>query len=166
MDSNIRIFDVEGTLLTVLRGHSKGVISFSWTTNNQLLSGSWDGTAKIWDLVNFQEMKSFGPHENGVHVLGLSNGLVATTSTGESIDGRPAHFRLRFWDASTGNTVGSAIEDHLGSIRSISALPGMDGILTTSNDGTVVMRSIDGQCIEILAHPVQEDGSPPFVLDW
>ena len=26
---------------------------------------------------------TLGSHENGVHVLGLSNGLIATTSTGE-----------------------------------------------------------------------------------
>lgn len=38
--------------------------------------------------------------------------------------------------------------------------------MTTSNDGTAVLRSIDGQQIGVLPHPAQEDGSPPFVLDW
>ena len=44
-----------------------------------------------------------GPHENGVQVLGLSNGTIATTSTGESVNGKPANFKLRLWDASTGS---------------------------------------------------------------
>ena len=44
-----------------------------------------------------------GPHENGVQVLGLSNGTIATTSTGESVNGKPANFKLRLWDASTGD---------------------------------------------------------------
>ncbi len=38
--------------------------------------------------------------------------------------------------------------------------------MTTSNDGTAVLRSKDGQQIGVLPHPLQEDGSPPFVLDW
>lgn len=29
-----------------------------------------------------------------------------------------------------------------------------------------MLRSVDGQQIGVLPHPVQEDGSPPFVLDW
>jgi len=38
-----------------------------------------------------------------VQVLGLSNGTIATTSTGESVNGKPANFKLRLWDASTGS---------------------------------------------------------------
>ncbi len=48
-------------------------------------------------------LMELGPHENGVQVLGLSNGTIATTSTGESVNGKPANFKLRLWDASTGS---------------------------------------------------------------
>ena len=166
MDNYIRIFDPDTSELMVkLEGHSKGVISFSWTVDNHLISGSWDGTAKIWDLESSQVIKTLGGHENGVHVLGLKSGLIVTTSTGESVDGKPANFQIRYWDPITGRVQGDTIRDHQGPIRSIAPLPGMDGILTGSNDGTVMMRSIEGQPIEILMHPLQDDGSPPFVLD-
>ena len=37
-------------LQLTLEGHTKGVISFSWTSDGMLISGGWDGTARIWDL--------------------------------------------------------------------------------------------------------------------
>jgi hypothetical protein len=40
-------------------------------------------------------------------------------------------------------------------------------MVTTSNDGSVVLRSIEGQLIGSVQHPNQEDGGgPPFVLHW
>ena len=57
----------------------------------------------MWDLQSSVCLMELGPHENGVQVLGLSNGTIATTSTGESVNGKPANFKLRLWDASTGS---------------------------------------------------------------
>ena len=73
-DSSIRIFDSIGNLLNILQGHEKGVISFSWTSELKLISGSWDGSARIWDLTTGSMLQMLGPHENGVHVLGLPDG--------------------------------------------------------------------------------------------
>lgn len=157
---------MNGELLETLPGHGKGVISFSWTVNNQLVSGSWDGTAKLWDLTALTNVLTLGPHENGVQVLGLANGFIATTSTGESVNGKPANFKLRIWDPATGKQVGDDIQDHAGSIRCIVPLPAIDGFATTSNDGAVVMRSIDGQPIDVMTHPETEDGSAAFVFGW
>lgn len=167
MDSVVRIFDQDGNLQGQLKGHSKGVIAFSWVPGvpNQLVSGSWDGQAILWDIESEQQLMTFGPHENGVHVLAVSKDTLITTSTGESVDGKPANFQIRFWNMLTGKTSAPALRDHGGSIRSIAALPGVDGFLTTSNDGSVVMRGIDGQPIEQLYHSPTEDGTPPFVLD-
>ena len=166
MDSVIRVYDTIGNPSMVLEGHEKGIISFSWTASGLLISGSWDGTAKIWDLnQNGALVNTLGPHENGVHVLGLSDGRIATTSTGEAVNGKPANFKLRFWDSNTGKQIGDSISDHSGSIRSITNIPGVAGFATTSNDGTVALRGSDGNIIGSMMHPPQEDGSPPFVLD-
>eukprot|EP01039_Chlorochromonas_danica_P003554 gene3555-3892_t len=164
LDSKIRVFDSSGNLLKYLLGHSKGVISFSWTTNNLLVSGGWDGLAIVWDVFSGTELIRLGPHENGVNVLGLPNGLIATTSTGESVNGKPDNFKLRLWDPSTGQLVSDPIVDHGGPIRSINYLPGVDGLITTSNDGSVMLRGSDGQALEALLHPLQDDNSHPMVL--
>ena len=166
-DSNIRIFDLEGILRTTLQGHAKGVISFSWTpTSNRLLSGSWDGTARVWDLSTSSCVMVLPNHENGVHVLGLQNNTIVTVSTGESVDEKPANFKLRVWDEFNGQQIGSPIEDHGGSIRSVKAVRGLGGFITTANDGCVILRGHDGQAMGTMFHAPQEDGSPPFVLDW
>ena len=69
MDSKIRVYDTIGNPIAVLEGHTKGVISFSWTSDGLLVSGSWDGTAKIWhidvDIGKGICVKTLGPHENG-----------------------------------------------------------------------------------------------------
>eukprot|EP01040_Poterioochromonas_malhamensis_P013893 gene13893-15331_t len=103
MDTKIHIFDLLNNLISTLEGHFKGVISFSWLSSclypAHLLSGSFDGVAILWNLNNFQQIRSFGPHESSVHVLGLSNNLIATTSSS----------LLRFWDPMTGQLVGNPI---------------------------------------------------------
>ena len=37
---------------------------------------------------------TLGPHENGVHVLGMADGRILTTSTGESVNEKPANFQV------------------------------------------------------------------------
>lgn len=48
MDKNVRLFDVQGQRLGLLKGHEGGVISLAvFTDKKLLLSGSWDGTARV-----------------------------------------------------------------------------------------------------------------------
>ncbi|CAM9727818.1 unnamed protein product [Choristocarpus tenellus] len=76
LDKVIRVYDHMGKLQRKLTGHEGGVISFSWTVGGQLISGSWDGTAKVWDVAAGTCMATLGGHENGVCVLGLPDGKV------------------------------------------------------------------------------------------
>lgn len=156
----------------MMEEHKKGVISFSWSNSGKLVSGSWDGFAKIWQFtladsnLAFQCLVSFGPHENAIHVLSLSNNLIVSTSTGESVNDRPANFKVRVWDSCTGKEVRPSFEPHSGSIRSVSSISGIqDGYMTSSNDGSVNLYSADGSVLGSMLHASQEDGSPPFLLD-
>ena len=75
-----------GNLVKTLIGHEKGVISLSWTGDCSLLSGSWDGTGRMWDISNGTCIRTFPQHENGVHIISLSNSdTIVTTSTGEQV---------------------------------------------------------------------------------
>jgi len=83
MDNNIYLFDtITGEKLGVLEGHTKGVVSLCLASGpggeNWLASGSWDGTARLWDLQTHQCIHQLGPHENGVHALYLGDGRLAT----------------------------------------------------------------------------------------
>ncbi len=52
LDRTVRIWSLaDGSLRAVLRGHRERVISLEYSTDGQrLLSGSWDGAARLWDL--------------------------------------------------------------------------------------------------------------------
>ncbi|CAN0451722.1 unnamed protein product, partial [Hapterophycus canaliculatus] len=45
----------------------------------QLISGSWDGTAKVWDVAGGSCIVTLSGHENGVCVLGLPDGKARAT---------------------------------------------------------------------------------------
>lgn len=164
MDNVIRLYDKTGHQVGQLVGHDKPVISFSWTENYSLISGSWDGTARRWNLQSYLCTLNCQGHENGVHVLCLDNEILVTVSTGEQVNNKPANFRLRLWSLSTGQMLGSPIEDHSGPIRSVFRIPGI-GFGTTSNDGTLCFRGPDGLCVGICTHDPQDEGYPPFLLD-
>jgi phospholipase A-2-activating protein len=175
MDTGIRVYDSIGNPILLLEGHAKGVISLSWSSSGQLLSGSWDGTARVWEFaVSGPEdgntlrgncVNVLGGHENGVNVIGFPNGRIVTTSTGESVNDKPANFKVRIFEAGAA-TPSKVLQNHEGSIRSITWVPGIDGFTTSSNDGSLCLHTMDGSTIGQMVHNPQEDGSLPFVLQW
>jgi phospholipase A-2-activating protein len=86
-DSLIRHFDNEGELIRSIGGHNKAVISldsFTYNNNNKLLllSGSWDGSARVWDLATGENLFTMDGHENRVCVLGMNlNGSIFPTGS-------------------------------------------------------------------------------------
>jgi phospholipase A-2-activating protein len=135
------------------------VISLSWSASGHLISGSWDGTAKIWDVAKGEVLQTLEGHENGVCVLGLPNGDIATGSTGREEQGKIVDVQIRLWRE--GKEI-KAIKEHTGPVRSLALMPDL-GFLSTSNDGTVRLYSFDGDVLGCVQSPPSPDGSPPFV---
>eukprot|EP00529_Nitzschia_sp_RCC80_P017820 CAMPEP_0113489216 /NCGR_PEP_ID=MMETSP0014_2-20120614/26415_1 /TAXON_ID=2857 /ORGANISM="Nitzschia sp." /LENGTH=821 /DNA_ID=CAMNT_0000382947 /DNA_START=110 /DNA_END=2572 /DNA_ORIENTATION=+ /assembly_acc=CAM_ASM_000159 len=200
-DAIIRIFDAKThQLLSSLSGHEKPVTSLSFVRTDggtttatstakklYLVSGSWDGTAKIWDLDRRCLVATFPGHENTVSVTGLAPGQtksggsstvrVATGSAGRKEGNQVVHHTVRIWtcNVQTGQVqcVSSVANDHEGSIRGITALPSCLAtadvssslMVTCSNDGTVRMRSSDdASSISALTFLQQNASHPPFLL--
>jgi phospholipase A-2-activating protein len=164
MDKCIRIYNSEGTIVRQLLGHSLGVISLSFLPDPRyLISGSWDGTARVWDLKEECRCVSTLPdHENGVCVLGLSDGNIATGSTGRQENNKVVGFCVRIWQPvslSEWDLV-SKHTDHTGPVRSLSHAP--QGFLSTSNDGTICLRSNNGESLCQISHP-QSGTAEPFI---
>jgi phospholipase A-2-activating protein len=178
-DGKIRIMDGStNELKEVLEGHSNAVTSLSWilplneSAKPWLVSGSWDGTAKIWDV--FQNNNSstcigtLAGHENTVSVAGLpaesdSIRKVVTVSAGIAEGNSIRGHTVRIWTLSdnangnnevTSNIVAQVSNDHSGPMRDVCYDAETHAIYTCSNDGTVKIRSAeDGKCIETLAYP-------------
>ena len=134
----------------------------------RLISGSWDGTAIVWDLTTKAAVAELGKQENAVCVAALDNGNIATGSTGQKNDaGQHVDYRVRIWAPSgpSGYTCVLTLEDHGQAVRSLAALPG-GGFASGSNDGTVKVRDASGQVLATWSMPAPDyaSGVPAFVF--
>ncbi|KAL3660933.1 hypothetical protein V7S43_013949 [Phytophthora oleae] len=163
MDKNIRLFDAEGQRFGLLKGHEGGVISLALSSDKKLLlSGSWDGTARVWSLETLQCLHVLPGHENGVCVLSLPDGSLVTGSTGQQVGNSVADFKLRFWAKDT-FALTNTLMDHQGPIRQLALVPDI-GFVSCSNDGSVKLRTLDGTVVASMEHPLNAEGKPGFVL--
>lgn len=163
MDKNIRLFDAQGQRYALLRGHEGGVISLTTSADGKLLlSGSWDGTARVWSLETQQCLHVLSGHENGVCVLGLPDGSLVTGSTGQQVGNTVADFKLRFWAKET-FALTKTLADHQGPIRQLVLVPDI-GFVSCSNDGSIKLRTLDGAVVASMEHPLNAEGKPGFVL--
>jgi phospholipase A-2-activating protein len=86
-DSIVRVFNASThALVKELIGHDKAVTSLAVgrlksSGSCYLISGSWDGTAKVWSLDNYSLLATLPNHENSVCVAALEAEDVITTST-------------------------------------------------------------------------------------
>eukprot|EP00555_Chaetoceros_dichaeta_P009228 CAMPEP_0198260324 /NCGR_PEP_ID=MMETSP1447-20131203/9324_1 /TAXON_ID=420782 /ORGANISM="Chaetoceros dichaeta, Strain CCMP1751" /LENGTH=848 /DNA_ID=CAMNT_0043947955 /DNA_START=87 /DNA_END=2633 /DNA_ORIENTATION=+ len=188
-DSLVRIFDCNHTLVRTLTGHTKAVTSLSWVRiSNQLLllTGSWDGTAKLWNSTNGTCLATMDGHENTVSVQGLppttneegtvdAVGRFVTGSAGIAAGNVIRDHKIRLWNVvlstdaqtATATITKTVANDHDGPIRGLAfdALTAM--VFSCSNDGTVRVRdSTSGECVLTLhTAPLLQQQQPPMLLD-
>src|SRR4051812_15916377 len=63
------------------RGHQDAVIAVNWSPDSaQILSGSWDNTARIWDVRSGKETRQFGREHPRVYDVGYGSVLSAAWS--------------------------------------------------------------------------------------
>lgn len=174
-DAMIRIFNKGHELVATLKGHEKTVSSLSFAVTNGkrfLVSGSWDGTAKVWDLDRHVVLATLPGHENTVSVTGLTSNdanyvKIATGSAGIAQGNQISGYTVRIWSVDIKtcevSCLKSVANDHEGPIRDILAVN--DGCLATcSNDGTIKLRSPEtGTALSTLQF-VPNQSHPPMLL--
>lgn len=155
LDKTARIFALDGSCVRTLTGHTGGVISLAWTAAGDLLTGSWDGTARRWRVATGECVETLPGHENGVCVMELDGTDVLTGSTGRQQDDTVVGFQIRRWRA--GREM-QHITDHSAAVRCLIPVPGV-GFASASNDGTVRVRDASGTVLQVLRSPDE-----PFIL--
>ena len=80
-DKAIRVYTRAGDIVRTLEGHSGGVLSLSVAPDGSLVSGSWDGSAKVWNVDSGACTATLGGMENAITVLCLPNGDVVAGET-------------------------------------------------------------------------------------
>lgn len=183
-DKLIRVFDENHKLALSLKGHDNAVTSLSWLEvpdlqHPLLISGSWDGTAKLWSIETGQCLATLPGHENTVSVQGLppsdTIARLATGSAGVAHGNNIIDHKIRLWDVFY-DTKAHAVQvqlkttvanDHNGPIRGLAFDRTSQMLFSCSNDGTVKVRDIStGEAVTTLFFPLEnlQSSQPPMLL--
>ncbi|MCQ2820469.1 MAG: WD repeat PLAP family protein [archaeon] len=140
-DKQIIFMDNEGNPMAEFLEHEGTVncIDQNPSDPNHFASGSWDATAKIWDLVSMKSIYTLFGHSHAVSVLSLPGDKYITGSQDKN---------LNFWDK--GKLIKTINNAHNDIIRSIILAPDGNSFYTTSNDQSIKQWSFNGNIINIL----------------
>ena len=158
-DGSIVVHDRQGKVLYTLAGHTGQVSSLGVTSNGFLVSGSWDGTMRVWDLSKEIAVHTQSEFENAVTVLGLPNGDIATGSAGvQTGPSAVGQMKIRIFSPKGDGTyvLTQTVQDHVHKITELTN-HGI-GFASTSNDGTTRLRTYDGQVVQQITNPTGEWG--------
>jgi phospholipase A-2-activating protein len=156
-DAVIRIFDSAHQLVGSLKGHEKPVTSLAWCGGNKgggggggeqqqsshfLVSGSWDGTAKVWNMQNRSLVATLPGHENSVCVASLSTSS-SSTSTSSSPSSSSSSSVLEIVTGSAGIAANNRIQDHSIRIWNVDTVTGDTKLKqTVANDHEGPIRDV------------------------
>jgi WD40 repeat protein len=119
-----------GPLLQTLAGHWGPVSTVGVTPDGRrVVSGSDDGTLKVWDLESGEALRTFGGHARGVSA-------VAVAPNGRRIVSASYDRTLKVWDLA-GNEELSTLAGHAGHVRAVAMTPDGERIVSGSKDRTL-----------------------------
>jgi ribosome assembly protein 4 len=123
---------------TAIPGHGNAILTtqFSPASSSRMVTGSGDGTARIWDCDTETPMYTLNGHTNWVLVAAWSpdGNMIATGSMDNTV---------RLWDPKAGKPLGDAMKGHGKWITSIAWEPyhlqkaGVPRLATSSKDMTI-----------------------------
>ena len=133
-----------GPLIRTLQGHTGGVWAVAISQDgNQAISGSSDGTLKLWDLKKGQEIRTLVGHTGGV-------GAVAISQDGNRAISRSDDNTLKLWDLEEGQEI-RTLEGHAGGVRAVAVSKDGKQAISGSSDNTLKIWDLEeGQEIRTL----------------
>ena len=125
--------------------HDNTISSVAFSPNGKwVVSGSWDGTARVWDAVSGQEISRMTHDDLGVYTVAFSPDSKWVASGGDDST-------ARVWDATNGQEV--AHMSHGDRVLSVAFSPDGKWVVSGSMDGTArVWDAASGQEISRMTH--------------
>jgi dipeptidyl aminopeptidase/acylaminoacyl peptidase len=113
----------------------------SWSPDgNRLATGSWDGTAKVWDVTGGRELAALKGHTSGLPSVSWSPHGSGVSSVSWSPDGKRLATgswdgTAKVWDVAGGREL-ATLKGHTSGLTSVSWSPDGNRLTTESADGT------------------------------
>ena len=125
------------TIIRTFVGHTDVVssVSFSPVTKNQMLTSSWDGTIRIWDITTGLMLKKFKGHQGAVHTAIYSPDGKYIISGG---DDRV----IRIWDINGSKQV-KALEGHQAEVSSLAISKDGKYLVSVSLDDVIKLWDLE-----------------------
>jgi len=142
--------DVVTQPIRVFTGHTYFVGSVAFSPNGRyVLAGSDDNTAKLWDIVTGECIRTFTPSSIGCSPVFS----VAFSPDGKCIiTGGGADYTAKLWDVTTGSYIRTFI-GHRGQVTSVAFSSDGTKVLTGSHDGTAKLWDTStGICTRTFGH--------------
>ena len=129
--------------IRMFEGHQDAVTSVAVTSDGRLVTGSRDGTARLWDMETGEELNAFTGHQDVIT-------SVAVTPDGRLVTGSD-DTTARLWDLDTGEEL-RIFTGHQNAISSVAVTS--DGRLVTgSGDGTARLWDMEtGKEVRVLSN--------------
>jgi hypothetical protein len=136
-----------------LAGHRGGVLALAFAPDGQrLVTGVTDGTARIWDATNGQELLCLSGHQGQVTAVAYApdGKWLVTGSTGGT---------ARIWDTSSGRELQVLQGQNSGPIWAVAVTPDEKRVVTGGMDSTPRFWDVDsGQELLTPAHGRRQHG--------
>lgn len=166
-NDTLLVIDLQsGRTLHKLKGHKDGIYCAAFDeTGQRALSGSRDGTVRVWDLRTGSSSGVLKGHSYHVQDVAWANDQRHAVSCSTDI---------RLWDVQTGSCV-RVLNGHTDTIRSVRWSADDIHLVSAAHDGTVrIWDAETGQCLhELEGHPVgvvtavfSHDQRRAFSCDW
>lgn len=148
------IFKKKLSVSTVLKGHKDAVWSVAVTPDGErVVSASWDGTLKVWELASGKCTATFKGHEGGVY------GIAVTPDSKRAVSGSRDN-TLKVWDLASGKCMVTC-KGHKRRVGSVAVTPDGKRAISGSFDKTLKVWDLaSGKC---LATMLGHDG---WIGDW
>jgi WD40 repeat protein len=141
-----------------LRGHTHGISRLAFDGGGtRLITASYDGTAKVWDLTPAHELFARRAHDGMVYDVAYSPDGVLLATSGR--DGSAV-----VWGAESGDVV-HVLADHTDVVNGVAFSPDGRLLATTSADRSVILwEAATGQKLRtLIGHDADRpDGTPLF----
>lgn len=150
-DVDVHIGEIKSNKITqTLKGHKGGVHAVAFSPQaDRLVTGSLDGTLRLWDLKTSKEIMQFPGITDQVH-------SVAYAANGKRIlsghFGPKSEFLVRLWSVENGKEI-RKFKGHLQNVTAVYFLPDGKSAVSTGMDGVAILWNLDeGKEIRRMTH--------------
>lgn len=144
VDNTMRIWNVDkASLLRTMYGHPFPILVLKYSPNGSfLVTGSTDGTGRIWRVADGELVGQLEGHAGWVNDLNISSDGGLITTCGDD-------YTVRVWRFLDTKLI-QTIDEGMSKISQIDFLPGDERLVWSEENGTIRIRSLDGQWLHIM----------------